>query len=249
MKASVLHMAVIAATVWATSAIAADAPHFFYINKDGNDSWFVDEVAGAKAEAEKIGAQFTSQNVDFDSNRTTVAVDTAIAAGAKGIVIVVPEQKVGPAVLKKAKDANIPMIAVDDSIKDEAGKEAPFVGFSSPDAGKQVGQVIAQNAQAVGLAKAGTRDGDHRLGGANGERLHGSDRQRHRRSQGPARHGRKAGDSSRGAGLAGQCDDDGRPRRSSPTRTSRSGSSSRATTMACSAWCGPSNRRGTRPMT
>ena len=83
-------------------AFAADTPHFFYINKDGNDSWFVEEVAGAKAEAEKLGVQFTSQNVDFDSNRTTVAVDTAIAANAKGIVIVVPEQKIGPAVLKKA---------------------------------------------------------------------------------------------------------------------------------------------------
>src|SRR4051794_21721572 len=83
-------------------AVAADAPHFFYINKDGNDSWFVEEVAGAKAEAEKLGVGFTSQNVDFDSNRTTVAVDTAIAAGAKGVVIVVPEQKIGPAVLKKA---------------------------------------------------------------------------------------------------------------------------------------------------
>ena len=155
MKASVLHMVALAATVWATSAIAADAPHFFYINKDGNDSWFVDEVAGAKAEAAKIGAQFTSQNVDFDANKTTVAVDTAIAAGAKGIVIVVPEQKVGPAVLKKAKDANIPMIAVDDSIKDEAGKEAPFVGFSSPDAGKQVGEVITQMHKQMGWPKPG----------------------------------------------------------------------------------------------
>ena len=54
-------------------------------------------------------------------------------------MIVVPEQKIGPAVLKKAKDAGIPMIAVDDTIKDETGKDAPFVGFSSVAIGKQVG--------------------------------------------------------------------------------------------------------------
>ena len=144
-----------AALSYVSPAIAADAPHFFYINKDGNNSWFVEEVAGAKAEAEKLGAQFTSQNVDFDSNRTTVAVDTAIAANAKGIVIVVPEQKIGPAVLKKARDAGIPMVAVDDTIKDETGRDAPFVGFSSVAIGKQVGEVIADMHKKLGWDKPG----------------------------------------------------------------------------------------------
>ena len=74
----------------------------------------------------------------FDSNLTIVAIDDAIAAHAKGIVVVVPEQKIGPAVLKKAKDAGIPIIAVDDGIKDEAGNDAPFVGFSGVAIGKKV---------------------------------------------------------------------------------------------------------------
>ena len=45
--------------------------------------------------------------------------------------IVVPDQQIGPAILAKAKEAKIPVIAVDDSIKDADGKEAPFVGFSA----------------------------------------------------------------------------------------------------------------------
>ena len=43
--------------VGATTVLAAETPHFFYINKDGDDLWFVEEVAGAKAEADKLGVR------------------------------------------------------------------------------------------------------------------------------------------------------------------------------------------------
>ena len=144
-----------AAVLAASAAMAADAPHFFYVVKDGNDMWFLNEVAGAKAEAEKLGAGFTSQNVELNANLAITGVDNAIAGGADGIVIVVPEQQIGPAVLKKAADAGIPMIAVDDGIVDEGGKPAPFVGFSSVDAGKQVGNAIADIHGELGWGKPG----------------------------------------------------------------------------------------------
>jgi L-arabinose transport system substrate-binding protein len=139
----------------ANVAIAADAPHIFYVVKYGDDPWFINEVAGAKAEADRLGVKFTSQNVKQDANLAITGVDNAIAAGAKGIVIVVPEQQIGPAVLAKAKDAGIPMIAVDDVIKDGAGNEAPFVGFSGTAIGKQVGEVISDMHDKLGWGKAG----------------------------------------------------------------------------------------------
>lgn len=123
-------------------AIAAD-PNIYYLNKLGDSVWFVDEVAGAKAEAAKLGAGFTSQDLQSDANRAITAVDTAIGAGASGIVIVVPDQQIGPAVLSKAREASIPMIAVDDGIADAKGQAAPFVGFSGTEIGKQVGQAVA----------------------------------------------------------------------------------------------------------
>jgi L-arabinose transport system substrate-binding protein len=133
-----------------SAALAQDAPHFFYVVKDGNDMWFLNEVAGAKAEAERLGAGFTTQNVELNANLAITGVDNAIAGGADGIVIVVPEQQIGPAVMKKAADAGIPIIAVDDGIVDEAGNPAPFVGFSSVDAGKQVGNAIADIYEELG---------------------------------------------------------------------------------------------------
>jgi L-arabinose transport system substrate-binding protein len=138
-----------AAAIVSTAAMAQDAPHFFYLNKLGDLTWFVDEVAGAKAEAERLGVEFTSQDLKSDSNLAITALDTAIAAGAAGIVIVVPDQQIGPAVMAKVQEASIPIIAVDDNISDAAGNPAPFVGFSAVEIGKQVGNSIADFATAM----------------------------------------------------------------------------------------------------
>lgn len=138
----------------ATSAVSAqDKPHIFFLNKLGDLTWFVDEVAGAKAEAERLGAEFTSQDLKSDANLAITALDTAIIAGAAGIAIVVPDQQVGPAVMAKAKEAGIPLIAVDDNISDAEGNAAPFVGFSAVEIGKQVGNAIADASEAAGWAK------------------------------------------------------------------------------------------------
>jgi L-arabinose transport system substrate-binding protein len=155
MKRLLAGMICAGAVLGSAAAFAAETPHFFYIVKDGNDAWFLDEVAGAKAEAERLGARFTSQNVEFDANLAVSGVETAIASGAAGIVVVVPEQQIGPAVMQKAADAGIPIIAVDDGIVDSAGNPAPFVGFSSVEAGKQVGNAIADMYESLGWGEPG----------------------------------------------------------------------------------------------
>lgn len=145
----------IAAMMFATTSFAANSPYIYYVVKYGDEPWFINEVAGAKAEADRLGVKFTSQNVKTDANLAITGVDNAIAAGAKGLVIVVPEQKIGPAVIAKAKEAGIPLIAVDDGIKDKDGNDAPFVGFSAVAIGKQVGGVIADMHDKLGWSKAG----------------------------------------------------------------------------------------------
>ncbi len=115
-----------------------------YLNKMGDNPWFVEEVAGAKAKADELGAEFFNQDLQFDSNLAMTAMDTYIGKGIDGIIIVVPDTKIGPAVIEKAKKAGIPLIAVDDTILDESGKAAPFVGFDAASAGLKVGELIAQ---------------------------------------------------------------------------------------------------------
>jgi L-arabinose transport system substrate-binding protein len=115
-----------------------------YINKMGDNPWFVEEVAGAQAKADELGIEFFSQDVQFDSNLALTAMDTYIAKGIDAIVIVVPDTKIGPAVIEKAEKAGIPIVAVDDTILDANGKAAPFVGFDAGSAGLKVGELIAE---------------------------------------------------------------------------------------------------------
>jgi L-arabinose transport system substrate-binding protein len=124
-----------------------------YINKMGDHPWFVSEVAGARAKAKELGNQLLVQDVQFDANLTITTMDTYLADGVKGIAIVVPDKALGPVVAKKAKDAGIPLIAVDDDITNEDGSPVPYVGIDALTIGRQVGAEIARQVKAAGWDK------------------------------------------------------------------------------------------------
>lgn len=140
-----------------TGAVAQETS-FAYINKLDDNAWFVNEVAGAQDEAARLGVTLTHQGVQSDSNKAMNALETAIAAGVKGVIIVVPDQAIGPAVIKRTKEAGIPVIAVDDGIVDEAGVAAPFVGFEAKAIGKQVGDTIVEFHKSLGWGDAAASD-------------------------------------------------------------------------------------------
>lgn len=125
------------------SAFAAEVK-IGYINKMGDHPWFVAEVAGAKAAAEAAGADFVSQDVQFNADLTITTIDTMIGDGVQGIAIVVPDKGLGPVVAQKAKDAGIPLIAVDDDITYQDGTPVPYVGLDAFSIGKNVGAELAK---------------------------------------------------------------------------------------------------------
>jgi L-arabinose transport system substrate-binding protein len=115
-----------------------------YIVKMGDNPWFVTEAAGLTQVAKEKGINLTIQDVKLDATLAMDAVDQAIGTGIDGIITVAPDQKIGPAVLKKAAAAKIPVVSIDDYIYDDANKQAPFVGFFAPEIGKQVSQKAAE---------------------------------------------------------------------------------------------------------
>ena len=137
----------------AKPADAGEKVAIAYLNKMGDNPWFVEEVAGAKAVADKLGVEFFNQDLQFDSNLAMTAMDTYIAKGVSGIIIVVPDTKIGPAVIEKAQKAGIPIVAVDDTILDASGQAAPFFGFDAGAAGLKVGELIAEYYKAEGWDK------------------------------------------------------------------------------------------------
>jgi L-arabinose transport system substrate-binding protein len=149
---NLLSAAALAACAFSTPALAADVT-VGLITKLGQSPWFINETAGARAKAQELGAKFVYQNVESDANLALTTVDTLISSGVNALAIVVPNQAIGPAVAAKAKEAGIPLVAIDDTISDSSGKPVPFVGFSAPEVGKQVGKEVAARYKALGWDK------------------------------------------------------------------------------------------------
>ncbi|WP_306118200.1 MULTISPECIES: substrate-binding domain-containing protein [unclassified Roseitalea] len=127
-----------------TVAASAEDVKIGYINKMGDHPWFVAEVAGARAAAEAAGAEFLAQDVQFNADLTITTLDTMIGDGVDGIAIVVPDRALGPVVADKAKQAGIPLVAVDDDIYFEDGTQVPYVGMNAENIGMNVGRKLAE---------------------------------------------------------------------------------------------------------
>ncbi|WP_066043412.1 substrate-binding domain-containing protein [Herbiconiux solani] len=128
------------------------------LQKQGDQQYFIDEADGAKEAAEAAG-DVTINVVDLgtDSNKAISEVEAAIAQQVDGIIIVVPDQQIGPQVIQLANDAGIPIMAADDTIQDSTGQAAPFSGFDGTSMGEKVGAEAARLYQAAGWSPADTR--------------------------------------------------------------------------------------------
>jgi L-arabinose transport system substrate-binding protein len=114
-----------------------------YIQKQGDQQYFVDEAKGASDAAKAAGAEVTAINVGSDANAAISQMETVISQGYDAIAIVVPDQKIGPQIIDMAKKAGIPLVATDDTISDGSSKAAPFVGFDGRSMGEKVGAEAA----------------------------------------------------------------------------------------------------------
>jgi L-arabinose transport system substrate-binding protein len=133
-----------------SATVAAKDVKLAYIVKFGTVPYFVEEARGVREKAKELGVTVSVQDVAQDSNAALSAVDTAIAQGVKGIAIVVPDQKIGPAVLQKAKAAGVAVVAIDDPIQAADGTAAPWVGFDSDQSGQQVGEAAVKTYEQLG---------------------------------------------------------------------------------------------------
>jgi L-arabinose transport system substrate-binding protein len=119
-----------------------------YVVKRGTDPFAADQVDAAKAKAATAGVEFVSADVKQDSALTISTVSQMLASGITGLIIVVPDQALGPKILQMAADKGVPVLASDDPIKDSAGNMAPFIGLDGAALGKQAGEELLKLAKA-----------------------------------------------------------------------------------------------------
>jgi L-arabinose transport system substrate-binding protein len=133
-----------AASSGGASGGTAGAPLLVAINKAADQQYFIDLQTSFVDTVKKLGGTADKFDAKDQAPLGVSLVNDAISKGAKGIAITVPDQSIGPAVAKAAKDAGIPLVATDDPIKDSDGKDVPFVGFDGTDMGTKVGQEAAK---------------------------------------------------------------------------------------------------------
>ncbi|WP_354644769.1 substrate-binding domain-containing protein [Kitasatospora camelliae] len=136
-----------------------------YLQKQGDQEYFVGEAAGAKAKAAELGVDLKVVNLGNDANKTVSEVQSAIAQKSNGLIIVVPDPAVGPQVAQAAKDAKVALLTSDDQIctngpdPSACAKEnlVPRIGFSGQQMGGEVGKRAAEEFKKAGWNPAETR--------------------------------------------------------------------------------------------
>jgi len=118
------------------------------IYKAGDQVWFIDEGKAAKEMALSMGASdFIFIDAKMNPDTYLQAVDNVIAQKVDGVVTCIPDQKLSQVVVNKLKEANIPVIAVDDALQNESGKKiAPWVGIDGEKIGQANGEWMAKYA-------------------------------------------------------------------------------------------------------
>ncbi|CAN7737207.1 D-ribose ABC transporter substrate-binding protein [Phyllobacterium sp. LjRoot231] len=101
----------------AASPVSASAADLMAIITPSHDNpFFKSEAEGAKARAEALGYETIVLVHDDDANKQNELVDTAIARGAKAIVLDNAGSDASVAAVQKAKDAKIPSFLIDREI-------------------------------------------------------------------------------------------------------------------------------------
>ncbi len=98
------------------------------ITKTDTNPFFVKMKEGAQAEAEKLGVKLSTYagKIDGDNETQVAAVETCIAAGAKGILITPSDTKAIVPTIEKAREAGVLVIALDTPLDPADTADATF---------------------------------------------------------------------------------------------------------------------------
>lgn len=97
-------------------AVAQDGGLVVIITPSHDNPFFKAEAEGAQAKAEELGYSTQVYSHDDDANKQNELIDSAIAAGAKAIILDNAGADASVAAVQKAKDAGIPSFLIDREI-------------------------------------------------------------------------------------------------------------------------------------
>lgn len=128
---------------------------FAYVCKFLQHPWFVQESWGAEKKCEELGVEYVAVNGSLKDDEFIAAIDNVISQGIDGLLVCTPNEAVGPAVAAKCKEANIPLISIDGSIKDISGVGVPHIEAPAITTGEIAGRHMIEMATEKGFFEKG----------------------------------------------------------------------------------------------
>jgi L-arabinose transport system substrate-binding protein len=136
----------------------ADAVKIGFYVKQPEEPWFQLEWKFARQAAQDLGFTLITSGGN-DGEKLLAAIDNYAANGAQGFIVCTPDTRLGPAIVAKAKAANLKLIAVDDQFLGADGKpmkNVHYLGISADKIGEEVGRTLAAEAKRRGFNPAET---------------------------------------------------------------------------------------------
>ena len=155
-------LALLLVALLAVGCAMADAPHdkngdgkliVYGIYKSGDQEWFINEGAAARATVEAAGGSYFYEDVALDGQKMLDAIDRAYANGADGIVTCTPDQQMSQAIVDKCNEYGIAVVACDDALEVDGQKIAPWVGIAGYNIGSSCAEWLCDYIAEKGLAE------------------------------------------------------------------------------------------------
>ncbi|MDT8999082.1 arabinose ABC transporter substrate-binding protein [Paucibacter sp. APW11] len=149
----------LAGVLSAPLALAAEEVKIGFVIKQPDESWFQDEWRFAEMAAKEKGFKLVKIAAQ-DGDKLLAAIDNLAAQRVQGMVVCVPDVKLGPALVARARQAGLKLLTVDDRLVNGAGavmEAVPHVGISAKGIGEQVGEALLAEVKKRGwkLAEVG----------------------------------------------------------------------------------------------
>ncbi len=147
-----ISVASLALSVGAGAIASAKEVKIGFVVKQPEEPWFQEEWRFAQKAADEKG--FTLVKIGAaDGEKLMTAIDNLGAQRAQGMIVCVPDVKLGPAVVAKTKAYNMKLMTVDDRLvnaKGEALEDVHHMGISAYKIGELVGTSLADEIKARG---------------------------------------------------------------------------------------------------
>ncbi|MBQ6595000.1 MAG: substrate-binding domain-containing protein [Clostridia bacterium] len=123
------------------------------IYKSGDQEWFLNEGAAARATVEAAGGEYFYVDVALEGQKMLDAIEQAHVNGADGIVTCTPDQTMSQVIVDTCNEYGIAVVACDDALEVNGEKIAPWVGIAGYNIGSSCAEWLCDYIEENALAE------------------------------------------------------------------------------------------------